>query len=98
MQAQAMMALIPAAGQVTRHAWLPNDGTDSFHTWSALTQELNEEMTNKVSFFTAHLLWVFGLLGLDSCSPKVNFTMHRHPAVSMSSKTAWLKTLRSVEQ
>ena len=56
MQAQAMMALIPAAGQVTRHAWLPNDGTDSFLTWPALTEELNEEMTNKVSFFTAHLL------------------------------------------
>ncbi|DBA95344.1 TPA: hypothetical protein ACH3X3_013230 [Trebouxia sp. C0006] len=50
--AQAMMALIPAAGQATRHAWLPNDGTDSFHTWPALTEELNEEMTNKASLLS----------------------------------------------
>ncbi len=57
MQAQAMMTLIPAAGQVTRHAWLPNDGTDSFLTWPALTEELNEEMPNKVRFCTAYLLW-----------------------------------------
>ena len=58
-----MMALIPAAGQVTRHSWLPSDGTDSLNTWPALTEVLNEEMPNKVSFCTAHFLWICGLLG-----------------------------------
>ncbi len=93
-----MMALIPAAGQVTRHAWLPNNGTDCFLTRPALTEELNEEMTNKVSFFTAHLLRVFGLLGLEPCSPKCNFAKHRQPAVSVSSNTAWVVTVPSVKQ
>lgn len=63
MQAKAMMALIPPAGQVTRHAWLPNNATDSLHTWPELTEELNKEMPTKVSFCTAHLVWVCGLLG-----------------------------------
>ncbi|DBA77474.1 TPA: hypothetical protein ACH3X1_009298 [Trebouxia sp. C0004] len=48
-EAKAMMALVPAAGQVTRHAWLPSDGTDSFLTWPALTEALNEEIPNKAT-------------------------------------------------
>ncbi|KAA6426044.1 MAG: hypothetical protein FRX49_03896 [Trebouxia sp. A1-2] len=46
-EAKAMMALIPAAGQVTRHAWLHNNGTDSSLTWPARTEVLNEDMPNK---------------------------------------------------
>lgn len=48
-EAKAMMALIPAAGQVTRYAWLPNNGADSFHTWPALAEELNEATPNKAT-------------------------------------------------
>ena len=98
MQAKAMMALIPAPGQVTQHAWLPCDGTDSFLTWPAPTEALNEETPTKVSFSTAHFLWICGLLGLHSCFPEQKFAKHRHTTVCVSSKTAWLMTVPSVQR
>ena len=50
MQAYEMLALEPSPGSVTRFSWvLPQQGTNSFQLWPALTDVLRQEAVTRVA-------------------------------------------------